>query len=308
MLHGVRGAGYKNWPLFANPSLPLFFPTINISISHQEHRLLCTGISIIQFLQTQSSTISPLSIDRCPLDNGSGSIFPSLKVVSYLNKLNLAASSSQNRTGVWPNGAPPKSRKAKNRAWNKILPKSNTPNCRSYADFTRFMLGYTTEHPEYPDPPSMIDIVTLPPLTKDAILHESSVFTTYNSSAHSDPTDWAPFKALLQADLLRHGVHQYTFEWHAHDGEDSPWNLVMIFFTVKHWKFAKGAYAFDNGYGLDMRWDQDIIQVGIMKRWLCGRIEEIKNGFNQDAKVKQRHRTRKRREVNYHTILIIVSG
>jgi hypothetical protein len=57
-----------------------------------------------------------------------------------------------------------------------------------------------------------------------------------------------------------------------------------------------------------MKWDQDIIQIGIMKRWLCGRIEEIKNGFKRDAKVKQRHRTRKRREVNYHSILIIACG
>jgi hypothetical protein len=164
------------------------------------------------------------------------------------------------------------------------------------------MLGYTTEHPQYPDPPSMIDIVTLPPLTKDAILNDSSVFTTYNASTHSDSTDWTPFKALLQADLARNAIHHYTFEWHAHDGEDSPWNQVMIFFTIKHWKFARGANAFDQRYGLNTKWDQDIISIGIMKRWLCGRIEEIKNCFGEEAKVQQRERTRKRRDVIYHTL------
>ncbi|EGF97348.1 uncharacterized protein MELLADRAFT_85849 [Melampsora larici-populina 98AG31] len=199
--------------------------------------------------------------------------------------------------GVWPNGGPRKSRKAKNRAWSNILPSSKGPDCRSYADFTRSMLGYTTKNPEFPDPPSMIEIVSLPPLTKEAIFHDSSVFTLYNSSTHSDPTcNWVPFKALLEADLSRHSIHRYTFQWDAFNGEDSEWNQIMIYFTVKHWKFAKNASAFD-GYGLDLDQDKEIIQIGIVTRWLCGKIEQIKNGFNEDSKVRQRYRTRKKREL-----------
>lgn len=104
--------------------------------------------------------------------------------------------------GVWPNGQPPKSRKAKNKAWSKILPNHNQPECRSFAEFTRFLLGHTNEHREYPNEPAIIELVTLPPLTKEAILHDSPIFTTYTSSDHLDPTDWSPFKALLQANLL----------------------------------------------------------------------------------------------------------
>lgn len=203
--------------------------------------------------------------------------------------------------GVWPNGGPPKSRKAKNKAWSLILPSSKGPDCRSYAEFTRTMLGYTRQNKEYPGPPSMIEIVSLPPLTKEAIFHDSTVFTSYNSSTHSNPSrDWAPFKELLLADLNRHSINHYTFQWDAFNGEDSEWNQVMIYFTVKHWRFAKNASAFDR-FGLELDQDKDVTQFGIMSRWLCVKIEQIKNGFNNDPKVRQRYRSRKKREVSCNT-------
>jgi hypothetical protein len=143
----------------------------------------------------------------------------------------------------------------------------------------------------------MLDLVSLPHITKEAILANRSVFTTYNSLSHLDTTDWSPFKTLILSDLSTSGIHQYTFDWYAHDGEMSQWNQVIIFFTIKHWRFARAAFAF-NKYGLDDQWNQDIYQIGIMSRWLTGRIEEVKNGFRKDIKVRQRHRTRKRREVS----------
>jgi hypothetical protein len=143
----------------------------------------------------------------------------------------------------------------------------------------------------------MLDLVSLPQLTKEAILANRSVFNTYNSSSHFNKTDWLPFKTLIESDLSTNGIHRYTFDWYAHDGEMSRWNQVIIFFTIKHWRFAQTAFAF-NKYGLDAQWNQDIYQIGIMSRWLTGRIEEVKNDFRKDIKVQQRHRTRKRREVS----------
>ena len=72
----------------------------------------------------------------------------------------------------------------------------------------------------------------------------------------------------------------------------------MIYFTVKHWIFAHRAFAFEN-FGMDCKLPDDIIQIGIVTRWVIGRIEEIKSGFRDQNKVEQRTRSRKRREVSF---------
>lgn len=199
----------------------------------------------------------------------------------------------------WPNGGPPTTRKAKNKLLRDILPSSNEPICKCYSDFTRFLLGYTKEHPEYPNPPTNDQIICLHPLTKEAILNNQTIFTMYSSVNHPNPADWTPFKAILDADLAKHGIDgRFTFEWDAEDGEKSFWNKVMIFFLVKHWNFAKTASAFPN-YALDVKWNQELIHISLVTRWLTGRIEEIKNDFCSPQKAQQRDRTRKRWEVRW---------
>lgn len=179
-----------------------------------------------------------------------------------------------------------------------LLPSHNSPICRSYADFTRFLLGYSKEHPEYPGPPANDQIIRLRPLTREAIFYNRTVFATYTTVNHPNPTDWTPFKALLYEDLAQHGVSgKLTFEWDAANGEKSRWNQVMVYFIVKHWTFAKTAAAFSK-YALDLKWNSEDIYIGIMTRWVTGRIEEIKNDFQSAAKAQQRERTRKRREVS----------
>lgn len=161
------------------------------------------------------------------------------------------------------------------------------------------MLGYTLEHPQYPNPPTTDRIIRLGTLTKDAILTNQTVFSTYSSVGHPNPEKWTPFKALLHADLERNQISgEFTFEWDAKDGEKSRWNEAMIFFIVKHWTFAKAASAFSK-YALDVKWNQEFIYIGIVTRWLTGRIEEMKRDFLSPAKVLQRERTRKRREVSH---------
>ncbi|EGG09119.1 uncharacterized protein MELLADRAFT_96390 [Melampsora larici-populina 98AG31] len=131
----------------------------------------------------------------------------------------------------------------------------------------------------------------------EMILQDTSVFTTYNASAHSVKSDWSPFKTLLLKDLANHQIDDnFTFEWKADNGEKSTWNQTMIFFTVKHWKFAKAASAFEN-FGLDQDNPNDLVQVGIMTRWVIGRIEEIKRRFRDPSKVEQRTRSKKRRDL-----------
>lgn len=217
---------------------------------------------------------------------------------SKIDPSSSASSSAQTSCG-WANGVPPKSRKAKNRALQKLLPNHNQPICKSYSKFTRFLLGYTTTHQEYPDPPHDDQITNLPPLTKEVIFLDNSVFTTYNATAHSDRTEWSPFKALLLLDLDNYQLgNTFTFEWSSKEGEKSRWNQVMIYFTVKHWIFAHRAFAFEN-FGMDCKLPDDIIQIGIVTRWVIGRIEEIKSGFRDQNKVEQRTRGRKRREVSF---------
>jgi hypothetical protein len=212
--------------------------------------------------------------------------------------LHTASSSTPGSCG-WANGVPPKSRKAKNRALQKLLPNHNQPICKSYSKFTRFLLGYTTTHQEYPDPPNDDQIMNLAPLTKEVIICDNSVFTTYNATAHCDRTEWSPFKALLLLDLDNYQLGDtFTFEWEAKEGEKSRWNQVMIYFTVKHWIFAHRASAFEN-FGMDCELPDGIIQIGIVTRWLIGRIEEMKSGFWDQKKVEQRTRSRKRREVSF---------
>jgi hypothetical protein len=161
------------------------------------------------------------------------------------------------------------------------------------------MLGYTKTHQVYPDAPTDSQIMNLPTLTMESILQNTSVFATYNALSHSDSTDWMPFKALLLRDLANHQLDEsYTFEWGAEDGEKSRWNQVMIYFTVKHWKFAKAASAFQN-FALDLENPTDLIQVGIMTRWVIGRIEEMKSRFRDPHKVEQRTRSKKRRDVSH---------
>jgi hypothetical protein len=79
----------------------------------------------------------------------------------------------------------------------------------------------------------------------------------------------------------------------------------MIFFVVKHWMFAERSSAFEN-FGLDQQLAQELIQIGIVTRWLTGRIEEIKSGFRDAIKVEQRTRSRKRREVR-HAFFFVMS-
>lgn len=207
-----------------------------------------------------------------------------------------SASSSQIPSSSWANGVPPKSRKAKNKSLSKLLPSHNQPICKSYSEFTRFLLGYTKIHKEYPDPPTNSQIMNLAPLTKEVIFIDNSVFSTYIVMAHTNKTDWSPFKVLLLRDLEKYQLGPFTFEWDATEGEKSRWNQAMIFFTVKHWMFARQASAFEL-FGLDLQMPEELIQIGIMTRWLIGRIEEIKSGFRDQNKAEQRTRTRRRREV-----------
>jgi hypothetical protein len=161
------------------------------------------------------------------------------------------------------------------------------------------LLGYTKTHQEYPDPPNHGQIRNLATLTKEVIFLDNSVFATYNATAHSDKTDWSPFKALLLLDLDNNQLGDtFTFEWDAQDGEKSRWNQVMIFFTVKHWIFARRASAFEN-FAMDLEMPNELIQIGIVTRWVIGRIEEIKSGFWDQNKVEQQTRSRKRREVSF---------
>ncbi|KAG0147454.1 hypothetical protein CROQUDRAFT_698630, partial [Cronartium quercuum f. sp. fusiforme G11] len=117
------------------------------------------------------------------------------------------------------------------------------------------------EHPAYPDPPNNDQLICLQPLTKESILNNKTVFTTYSSVNHPNKTDWTPFKALLHADLANNKISgEFTFDWDAEDGKNICWNKIMILFIVKHWTFAKMASAFFK-YALDMKWNQENIHI-----------------------------------------------
>ncbi|EGG01461.1 uncharacterized protein MELLADRAFT_92162 [Melampsora larici-populina 98AG31] len=207
------------------------------------------------------------------------------------------ASTSQNSAPAWPNGAAPKGRKAKNRSFAKILPKSNSPTCKSFAEFTRYLLGHTRNHPHFPNPPTDEQLMSLTPLTQEGILSDTSVFVNYSSDNHPNPLDWSVFKALLHTDMANHQIEgPFTFGWEAQGGEDAAWNQVMILFTVKHWMFARRASAFQK-FGLDVEWEKEVIYIGIVTRWVIGRIEDWKNEFASPEKIAQRERSRKRRDL-----------
>jgi hypothetical protein len=161
-------------------------------------------------------------------------------------------------------------------------------------------LGYTIKNSEYPVSPTEVEIQCLPKnLSKEQILSDQSVFSTSACllTNSNNRNDWKPFKALLLSDLLRFGIERFTFEWDSSTGEESEWNQLMILFVVKHWNFAKKSLAFFS-YDLDIKWNLEIHYIGLMTRWLCGRIEEVKQNFHHPDKVQQRQRNFKRREVN----------
>lgn len=222
-------------------------------------------------------------------------IIPSILLTSILS---FTASPPQKPRKGWNGGSPPVSRKAKNSALAADLPSFREGICKSFAEFTRYPLGYTRINPEYPDQPLDIQIETLPRLTKEAILNDQSVFVTYTSVNHPNPADWSTFKQLLHTDLNRNGIGgPFTFEWFAAQAEKSHWNQVMIFFTVKHWVFAHRAGAFAK-FAMQDKHQTENIHIGIMTRWVIGRIEEIRSEFHSPEKVLQRERNRKRRDVS----------
>jgi hypothetical protein len=166
------------------------------------------------------------------------------------------------------------------------------------AEFTRYLLGHTKNNPHYPTPPTNNQTMSLPPLTKESIINDNSVFTNYSSANHPNPFDWSVFKALLEADMANNKIEgPFTFDWEAEGAEKAPWNQVMIYFTVKHWMFARRASAFQK-FGLDTQWEKELILIGIVTRWFIGRREEWKNKFNTAEKIAQRERSRKRRDVS----------
>lgn len=93
----------------------------------------------------------------------------------------------------------------------------------------------------------------------------------------------------------------FTFDWEAVGGENAAWNQAMIFFTVKHWMFARRASAFQK-FGLDTEWKTEVIYIGIVTRWLIGQIEHWKNEFDSSEKIAQRERSRKRRDVRFKSL------
>lgn len=199
-----------------------------------------------------------------------------------------------------PKGAPLVSRKAKNRVLAPLLPLATDGLCRSISQFLRFLLGYTPEHRHYPDGPTPAQIAKVPAtLSKETIMNDQSIFASCSSLLVNaeNKHDWSPFRTLLDSDLANNGIEQFTGEWGAIVGEKSRWNQVMIWFSVKHWKFAKRAGAFFN-YAMETKWDQDVVLIGVVSRWFRGRIDEQKQKFLDPAKIKQRERTRKRREVS----------
>lgn len=136
-------------------------------------------------------------------------------------------------------------------------------------------------------------------------MNNQSIFASSSSllvkTANRD--DWSPFRTLLDLDLARNGIEQFTGEWDAFNGEKSRWNQVMIWFSVKHWQFAKRAGAFFN-YAMDTKWDQDVVPIGVVGRWFCGRIDEQKQKFHEPAKIQQRERTRNRRQVSFFSLIL----
>jgi hypothetical protein len=80
----------------------------------------------------------------------------------------------------------------------------------------------------------------------------------------------------------------------------------MIFFTIKHWVFARRASAFQK-FGLDVEWEKEVIFIGIVTRWVVGRSEEWKNRFDTPEKFAQRVRSRKRRDVSLNPFQNLLS-
>jgi hypothetical protein len=175
------------------------------------------------------------------------------------------------------------------------------------ADFTRYLLGHTKDNPHYPPPPSDNQMISLQPLTKEDIMDDNSVFSNYSSQTHTNPLDWSVFKALLYADMGNKQIEgPFTFDWESEEGVKSDWNQVMIFFTIKHWVFARRASAFQK-FGLDVEWEKEVIFIGIVTRWVVGRSEEWKNRFDTPEKIAQRVRSRKRRDVSLNPFQNLLS-
>lgn len=201
----------------------------------------------------------------------------------------------------WSTGSAPTSRKAQNKLLAGLLPDHNNGISRSLYKFSKTMLGMTHKDDDYPLEPSEGEHrLLLQDLTKETIINDQSVFTSTEAIAlmnNANNMDWIPFKDILLVDLQHYKIPRFTFDWLAALKEQSQWNKIMILFLVKHYIFAKKAGAFFN-YTIELKWDQEIVYIGLTTRWLRGQIEQIKTHYKAPEKAIQRLRSRKKREVS----------
>ncbi|EGG11893.1 uncharacterized protein MELLADRAFT_101657 [Melampsora larici-populina 98AG31] len=168
-----------------------------------------------------------------------------------------------NTSRYWKKGASVKSVKSLNASVAKSLPKHTSAIARSFAAFTRFLLGYEESTKTYPTKPTNHELSLLHTATQDEILSDQRIFL--NLTVDMTEKTWSPFKEFFMADLKTYGVSRMTFDWDARDTRG--WNCIVAVLVGS---------------------------IGVL-RWLRGRAEDIRLNRLDSEKLCRKEQQRKKR-------------
>lgn len=187
-----------------------------------------------------------------------------------------------------------KSIKALNASVASSLPKSNERISMCIALFTRQLLGFNNVTKTYPSKPTPDELNHFPSLIQQAITSDQNIFVTHLMDVGE--TNESRAKAFFEADLYQHGIHRTTFDWSSPD--HSQWNRTMAVFIAKHWLHSKQVGFFSHK-GINPRHCTEEICIGLVRRWVRGRSEEIQTGRRSPEKILQKEKTRKKHMVRF---------